>query len=105
MLCLGSKFESSGLSADEDWEGSLPNPRVDIAEIRRRALEARLSSFNFCRCAREIPSIRPGIADMNGVVNEVVSETEVVENDAAELDVSERISGVEVTVVTVILAP
>lgn len=81
---------------------------VDTAERRRRALEARLSSFNFCRSAREIPSIRcirPGTTDRDGVVNEVASEAEDVENDATKLDASERISAVEVAAVTMILAP
>lgn len=105
MPCLGSKFGLSGLSAEGWIKGSVPNPMVDTAERRRRALEARLSSFNFCRSAREIPFIRSGITDKDGVVNELVSEIEDVVNDVAKLDVSEGISGVEVAAVTVILAP
>lgn len=106
MLCLGSKFGSSGLSVDKDWvKGSVPNAKVDTAEMRRRALEARLSSFSFCRSARDIPSILSGITDRDSVVDGAVSETVDVENDAAELNVSERISGIEVTAVAVIVVP
>lgn len=97
MPCLGSKFELTGLSADEDRvNASVPNAKLDTAEIRRRALEARLSSFSLCRSAREIPSIRSGMTDRDVVDIEPVSESEVVENDATELNASERNSAVEV---------
>lgn len=103
MLCLGSKLGSSWLSAGEDWvTASVPNAKLDTAEIRRRALEARLSSFSLCRSMREIPSIRPGITDV--IDDEGASETEVAEDDAAELDAIERNSEVGVTAITAMLA-
>jgi len=94
MLCLGSKFGSTGPSLLEDWiKRSLSiNASVDAAEMRRRAFEARLSSFIFFRSEREMPSIRSGITDSDGVVSEDVSETDV-EIDA--IDSSERHSGAD----------
>lgn len=97
MRCCGSKFGSSGLST---VNGSVPIAKVDAAEIRRRALEARLSLFSLCRSAREIPSIRSGITDRDGV-----SETDDVENDATDIDVSGRDSEAEVAAVAMILSP
>lgn len=102
MLCLGSKFGSTGSSLLEDrGKGSLPNASVDAAEIRRRAFEARLSSFLFFRSEREMPSMRSGITDSDAVVSEDVSETDV---EIEAIDGSEQNSGADAIAAMVTLA-
>jgi hypothetical protein len=88
----------------EVWDNtSVPMTKLDAAEIRRRAFEARLSSFSRCRSAREILSVRSGITVSDGVVD-AVSEMEVFENDA-ELDAYEQNSVVEFAAIIVIPPP